>query len=465
VPMHRSHPAPRGVMLVLLILLALLATHCTPGSAPAPPEGLAASCGTFDARPVRRVTYTYSTAPFQKDPFGGGKYIGKLLMDDTKPELDTDDTWARAVHRNVRAADQYFRNLQAAGYGAWDGCYGEAATLPMVTSVVHHPSFTGFQGKPFSEIYFTDKHVTQMAVTHELAHGVVERTAPLEVVDIPLDVAQLETAAIWESLSDTFAALMTDSYEVRDINGLVRSLHNPPDPDAQDPGLDHTPVNLGLDKYANAGVLNKAVYLMVKGDTHPVAVTGIGKSRVERIYFHALNRDVLKPHATFAEFAAVVINSCKDLAQSSASTGIRPSDCVEMGKAFSAVGISPAELAGATPTVVPTPRPTLSAPTSTPQAQLLQQEACILFGNVLTIENLTRWPVRFADECTGCPQYIVVNEEYTIDPGETSRLGNMQCLPCTVELAVEGKRSVNVTLPGPRKGYCFRVTLRDSDFR
>jgi hypothetical protein len=369
----RAQPRFRRVSAVAgLCLLTLLLVQCLPAPATPPPEELAASCGTFDSRPVRRVTYEYSTAPFQKDPFGGGKYIGKLLMDDAKPELDSDDTWARAVHREVREADKYYRSLQAAGYGKWDGCYGKEATQPILTSVVHHPSFTGFQGKPFAETFYMDSHVTQMAVTHELAHGVVERTAPL-------DDSQPETAAIWESLSDTFAALMVDKYDLRDINGIHRSLSDPGNPKAQGQGIDHITAYPGTDKYANAGILNKAMYLLVKGGTHPatiirqgdvvyqpVAVAGIGKSRVERIYFHALNRDYLKARSTFRDFAAGVIKACRDLADSDPAKDIKESHCTQVINAFLAVGVLPPDPATATPVASPTvPAPTIT-PTLTP---------------------------------------------------------------------------------------------------
>ncbi len=379
--LERTRPLFRRVIAVAgLCLLALMMVQCSPRLITPQAEELAASCNTFDPRPVRRVTYEYSTAPFQKDPFGGGKYIGKLLMDDAKPELDPDDTWARAVHREVREADKYYRSLQAAGYGIWDGCYGKDATQPILTSVVHHPSFTGFQGKTFAETFYTDSHITQMAVAHELAHAIVERTAPL-------DYSQVETAAIWESLSDTFAALMVDRYDLRDIDGIHRSLSDPGNPKAQGQGIDHITAYPGADKYANAGILNKALYLLVKGDTHPatiirqgdvvyqpVAVAGIGKSRVERIYFHALNRDYLKARSTFREFAEGVIKACRDLVGSDPAKDIKESHCTQVRNAFLAVGVLPPDPATATPVV----SPTVPAPTITPTLTLAPTATAIV---------------------------------------------------------------------------------------
>ncbi|WP_416730424.1 M4 family metallopeptidase [Fictibacillus sp. JL2B1089] len=169
---------------------------------------------------------------------------------------------------------------------------------------------------------------------HEMTHGVISKTANLTY--------QGESGAINESLADIFGALsemhshgLTSPSEWElgeDIytpnvpgDGGLRSMSNPKTrklPAAY--GLkdnaypDHYEDRyLGeLDKggvHINSSINNKAAYLISEGgEHHGVKVTGITRSKTEKIYYRALT-NYLVPSSGFKEMRAAAIQSARDL--------------------------------------------------------------------------------------------------------------------------------------------------------
>jgi hypothetical protein len=307
------------------------------------------------SRPARRIIYEWETNGFKTDPAPNGNddYAGKLLLDDLDPELDTDNTWALAAHRHSRDADQYFRSLATEGYGIWDGCYGKT-TSPIITARIGYPidNETGWQGDGYAEALYHNDDITRAAVTHELTHGMM-----IHLLGIKSDWEHdVQTGALFESTADVFAALVTGRYALRTIEGIKRDLEHPTDDNRQ---ADHWVfLDQQMSEYFNAGIPSYAAYLMAEGGTHPtevlvrdgdvfepVEVTPIGREKVARIYFHALDPQFIKQTTsgepgtyTFLEFATGIVDACTDLMLSGKGE-VSTNDCAQVERAFEAVGI------------------------------------------------------------------------------------------------------------------------------
>ncbi len=169
---------------------------------------------------------------------------------------------------------------------------------------------------------------------HEMTHGVISKTANLTY--------QGESGAINESLADIFGALsemhshgLTSPSEWEmgeDIftpnvpgDGGLRSMSNPKSKKLSAAyGLkdnaypDHYEDRyLGeLDKggvHINSSINNKAAYLISEGgEHHGVKVTGITRSKTEKIFYRALT-NYLVPSSGFKEMRAAAIQSARDL--------------------------------------------------------------------------------------------------------------------------------------------------------
>ncbi len=501
--MHR----PFQSLLLGLALLTAIMTGCSgvaPASLPANAAGqtnfrskcvpLPAQTGDnpFDDRPAQRITHI--------------KNKGNVALDDSRGDLNTNRDSARLAHSSARVIDLYFTKLRRDGFGLWSGCYGGPRNQkPQMESVVdYYPGngfldfitrkpFAGWQSDLLYVLYNRWFDISEEAVFHEWTHALVDNTIGLcgqDSVDCHGNGEWGETGALYESLAEVFAFLVSGRSEMG-VGATKRSLANPP----AYGGADHAdsyfrtpgrPVcdekNTYCEKYKNAGIPDKAAYLMVNGgqDVLP-PVRGLGREKVARIYFHALNPDYLSNNADFNSFAGGILAACGNLSKDTQRTGIDADDCTQVKTAFTVVGMllmspagtseSPGSTAG-TPepeaALQPSATPTVRIlPTSTPQTELLQQVSCKDVRALLNINNLTRWPIKMVElKCTGHPQkYNIIYPQAVLEPGEKWSVTWIDYLPCTIELAREGKPAVHLTLPVPAKGYCYQVTLRESDFR
>jgi hypothetical protein len=132
-------------------------------------------------------------------------------------------------------------------------------------------------------------------VTHEFTHAVVDYGANLLKGNWP--------GALNESLADIFAALHDGDWTQGEDkpNGTTRSLSNPPDfcsgcadpakgdPDQWSERFTGSSDNGGV--HTNAGITNKAAFLLVEGGTHPgtnVEVTGLGEGAARFLLYKTM---------------------------------------------------------------------------------------------------------------------------------------------------------------------------------
>ena len=221
------------------------------------------------------------------------------------------------------------------------------------------------EGCPFDNAFWTGDQMVYGAgfasaddvVAHELAHGVIQRTAGL--------IYWFQSGALNESMSDVLGELVdladgvgTDTPEARwqlgedlppQAGGVTRDMSDPtlygqPDhtaselydfaPDYLDNGGVHT----------NSGVPNKAAYLVVDGTVgepggafNGSAFPGIGADKAAVLYWTALR--TLTPAADFTDLGAVLRQSCLNLA-AAAAAGITVTDCQSVDGAVAATGLT-----------------------------------------------------------------------------------------------------------------------------
>lgn len=497
-------PRPTRLPMLILVLFAAAIAGCTGAStavSPSPadaksewrsdcvPLSLQTSVRSFDSRPAQRLTYI-------KD------YKGNVALDDGIPDLETKNDSARMAHSAARVIDLYFAQLRRDGFGAWSGCYGSPEKQkPQMESVVGYYPGNGFrdffQRKPFAGwqgdyvLYNRWFDISEEAVFHEWTHALVDNTIGL----CGQDSAEChgsgewgETGALYESAADVFAFVASGRFEMG-VGDSKRSMANPSAFGGADdtahyyrfqgqPACDER--NHFCEKYKNAGIPDRAAHLMATGSagvTPPIKP--LGRQKVGKIYFHALNPKpggYLTRNADFTSFATGVVNACDNLALDTTKTGISRDDCLQVKAAFTVVGMLPKYAMETAPVATAAPRPAAATippaptarvlPTSTPTPSLLQRVPCKTVRGRLNVDNLTRWSVRMTDWiCTGDPKYLIGYEDNVLEPGDEWSLGNFAYEPCTLKLVVEGKAALPLTLPVLAEGYCHQITIRESDFR
>ncbi|MBI5627857.1 MAG: peptidase M4 family protein, partial [Candidatus Rokubacteria bacterium] len=91
----------------------------------------------------------------------------------------------------------------------------------------------------------------------------------------------------------------------------------------------------GIDVHYSSGIANIAFYLLAEGGTHPDggAVTGIGRSAAERVFYLALTA-YMSPSETFAMARTHTMQAAIEL------FGAGSQEVVSVGQAWSAVGVN-----------------------------------------------------------------------------------------------------------------------------
>jgi hypothetical protein len=194
-------------------------------------------------------------------------------------------------------------------------------------------------------------------VSHELTHGVTERTSHL--------LYFYQSGAINESMSDVFGELAQrtsepgfkeDNWEVGEESPLgggpgllgFRSMKNPPDlPGAQPDSMTSslydrgvTPVGTLADSggvHQNSGIGNKAGYLIAAGDSfNGQTVRGLGPAKTPVLYFRVEN--MLPSGGQYADLGYDLVQACNGLVGVLVSDGSRftADDCTQVGNAVSA---------------------------------------------------------------------------------------------------------------------------------
>jgi len=228
----------------------------------------------------------------------------------------------------------------------------DGAGMPMVATVhFSTPTFGNafwLGADPYlgatNQMIYGDGFTADDVVGHEMTHGVTENESNLFYYS--------ESGAINESLSDVWGELIdlsngagTDTAGVRwklgeDLPasvGIIRDMADPTsfgDPDR----MTSIHFYVGPDDtggvHTNSGVNNKAVYLMVDGDTfNTITVNGIGSVKTAKIYYHA-QTTYLTSGSDYLDLYNALIASCNDLV---GTDGIVAADCTEVQNALDAV--------------------------------------------------------------------------------------------------------------------------------
>jgi Zn-dependent metalloprotease len=338
------------------------------------------SGSTFYMEDLTRRMGTFNMNSTGSETTGGGGTQSRYT--------DTDDVWNTTIQRagvdahfGARWTYDYFLNIHSRN--GIDGSGGPGVTtaaansgISLITSRVHF----GTSGRYNNAFWFNNRMsygdgdgvnfsplTTVDICGHEMTHGVTERTAGLTYAS--------ESGALNESFSDIFGAMVEaykdgvvssdtwkigeDAYTPGTAGDALRSMSNPNsvgDPDhytlrlyqgACTPSSSND--NCGV--HTNSSISNHAYYLIANGGTNRVsgiAVTGIGTSAAERIFFRAL--DVYTTSSTnFSGARTASLNAATDL------YGNGSTQYNGVARGWCAVGIGACP--GGTPTPTPTPTP------------------------------------------------------------------------------------------------------------
>lgn len=461
-------------------------------------------------QPVRRVVYAFSSSKFSFEywkwldpsPYGD-KNFGILLLDTDDPNKGTSDESAILTQDNALLVDNYFTNLAHEGYGSWDGCYGAVSTERIMTTLVHYfppPSETfkcGWQsGIPFTEVVLHNDCITPTAIAHEWTHGLVERTLGLKPDDIP---SAKESSAIYESLGDIFAVIITSPdgpYTVNSTTGIVRNLADPVSIGQVNNLAEYLS---GHDKYENSRIFSYAAYLLMdvtraQGNSSGIGpgkytVQPIGEDKVGRIFFHALSPAFVR-HLTpdehefsgeysFEEMAIGILTACQDLANPEGEQiipldhlgkgGITPFDCEQTKLAFCAVGIlQELSCTSASGIVIPTPVVIVPTPTSEtePASSIIERIYDETYWSYVINHSSQTITIHNATCSKGESGYQIVWEDFDVPPNEDRRyeLDTRYCPSVTYEIVPQEGESIPIQLVY-NPDYTYRITVTDSDFR
>lgn len=291
---------------------------------------------------------------------------------------DTDDIWNTTIqragvdaHYGAAATFDYYQAVH--GRNGINGNYGPGTTtsavggIAMVVSRVHFGS-SGRYNNAFwynNQMSYGDGDGTTFTplttvdvAGHEMSHGVTEYTANLTYSN--------ESGALNEATSDIFGAMVElradggtvtadtwkigeDCYTPGTSGDSLRSMSNPNslgDPDHYSLRYTGTADSGGV--HTNSSIVNHAFYLMAAGGTNRVsgvAVTGIGTSAMERIWYRALTT-YMTSSTNFSGARTATLNAATDL------FGATSAQYTTVAKGWCAVGVGSCPSTG-TPTPTP----------------------------------------------------------------------------------------------------------------
>jgi len=331
------------------------------------------SAGTFYMEDTTRRMGTFNMNSTGNENTGTGGTQSRYT--------DTDDVWNTTIQRagvdaHYGAAKTFDYYQTVHGRNGIDGNYGPGTTtaavggVTLVASRVHF----GSSGRYNNAFWFNNQMsygdgdgttfspLTTIDVCgHEMSHGVTERTANLTYSN--------ESGALNEATSDIFGAMVEafadgavsadtwkigeDCYTPGTSGDALRSMSNPNslgDPDHYSLRYTGTADNGGV--HTNSSIANHAFYLMAAGGTNRVsgvAVTGIGTSAMERIWYRALTT-YFTSGTNFSAARTATINAANDL------FGAGSAQATTVAQGWCAVGVGACP-GGGTPTPTPTPTP------------------------------------------------------------------------------------------------------------
>ncbi|MCW8973614.1 MAG: M4 family metallopeptidase [Gammaproteobacteria bacterium] len=263
---------------------------------------------------------------------------GTLVCDESDPTCSAGSADAKAAHQFAKDTYDFYTDTHGR-----DGI--DDAGSPIISTV--HWDDGGTCPNAFwdgSQMVYCDGLVVDDIVAHELTHGVTQNTSNL--------FYYYQSGAINESLSDVWGEFVdlsntggNDDISVRwemgedadVIGGSIRDMANPPtfnDPDKMSSTLYWTSAGDNGGVHINSGINNKAVYLMVDGDSfNGQSVTGIGIDKVAQVYYE-VQTNLLTSGSDYFDLYHALDQGCQNLI---GSNGITSGDCGQVMAAAEAV--------------------------------------------------------------------------------------------------------------------------------
>ncbi|MCW9088342.1 MAG: M4 family metallopeptidase [Gammaproteobacteria bacterium] len=263
---------------------------------------------------------------------------GTLVCDESDPTCSAGSADAKAAHQFAKDTYDFYADTHGR-----DGI--DDAGSPIISTV--HWDDGGTCPNAFwdgSQMVYCDGLVVDDIVAHELTHGVTQNTSNL--------FYYYQSGAINESLSDVWGEFVdlsntggNDDISVRwemgedadVIGGSIRDMANPPtfgDPDKMSSTLYWTSAGDNGGVHINSGINNKAVYLMVDGDSfNGQSVTGIGIDKVAQVYYE-VQTNLLTSGSDYFDLYHALDQGCQNLI---GSNGITSGDCSQVMAAAEAV--------------------------------------------------------------------------------------------------------------------------------
>ena len=249
----------------------------------------------------------------------------------TNPDADADPIW-----RHLGEVYDYYSSTHKR-----DSYDGAGATLKSYIDVNLFCRNAAWISA-YQATFYCDGVTSLDVVAHELTHAVTSREAAL--------VYQDESGALNESYSDVFAAMIENTHPwliTWDDAGtdIMRNMGDPatgyPSKVSEwvDPGEGLCTGDQEMDTgcvHSNSSIPNLAAYFLSEGgEQDGIKVTGIGRAKVQYIYYDTLTNR-LTANSNFLQTRLATRQACDSLV---GSHNITQADCAQVERAFSAVGI------------------------------------------------------------------------------------------------------------------------------
>lgn len=293
------------------------------------PQGAACDIGAIEGS----ATPTIEPQINIFDGFNTDLLPGIFLCDiNTFPCTFGRDTDADTAQENLLETFNYFQD-----HDGWNSMNGLG--MPVNATVHYSTDFDNAMWDGY-QIDMGDNWTDLETIAHEYTHGVVQYTANL--------FYYYQSGAISESLADLWGELIEQEHEpgqdwllgeVIPDYGPLGSMANPPQykqPDRMQSSFYYKGTEDSGGVHINAGVNNKAAYLMVEGGTfNGKTVLPLGKEKTEVIYWETLT-NLLTSGADYNDLYYALNQGCVNLANINAH-GITLADCQQVSNATLAV--------------------------------------------------------------------------------------------------------------------------------
>lgn len=284
----------------------------------------------FNQVDTAMVRETYTSAETATIP-------GTLVCNESDPTCAAGDTDAQNAHQFAKDTYDFYSTNHTR-----DSI--DNAGMTIISSVHFDDGYCPNAYWNGSQMLYCTGLVVDDVVAHELTHGVTENSSSL--------FYYYQSGAINESFSDlwgefvdlgnglgddTTASRWLMGEDATIVGGAIRSMKNPPafsDPDKIRSANYYTGSGDNGGVHFNSGVNNKAVYLMVDGDTfNGRTITGIGIPKVAKIYYE-VQTNLLTSGADYLDLYNALYQGCQNLI---GTAGITASDCTQVRAATDAV--------------------------------------------------------------------------------------------------------------------------------